>query len=170
MCQTTVIVGEVNIKYVMARWWSVEGQDTGSGVSKNGDHSKRRQQTGFYSTAAANFSAHPKSSLARIDKRTARATRNTRYRYNKIGPLDHKIADNCVSLACTNTVSSTISKPINTWKTSNESYSYNLLNRTNKMYTHDLFNLQQEWEAWLAPVYKQIRTTKSQLAQCTKYY
>ena len=35
------------------------------------------------------------------------------------------------------------------------------------MYTHDLFYLQQEWEAWLAPVYKQIRTTKSQLAQCT---
>ena len=31
------------------------------------------------------------------------------------------------------------------------------------MYTHDLFYLQQEWEAWLAPVYKQIRTTKSQL-------
>ena len=37
------------------------------------------------------------------------------------------------------------------------------------MYTHDLFYLQQEWEAWLAPVYKQIRTTKSQLTQCTKY-
>ena len=31
------------------------------------------------------------------------------------------------------------------------------------MYTHDLFYLQQEWEAWLAPVYQQIRTTKSQL-------
>ena len=31
------------------------------------------------------------------------------------------------------------------------------------MYTHDLFYLQQEWEAWLAPVYKQIRTTKSPL-------
>ena len=30
------------------------------------------------------------------------------------------------------------------------------------MYTHDLFYL-QEWEAWLAPVYKQIQTTKSQL-------
>ena len=30
------------------------------------------------------------------------------------------------------------------------------------MYTHDLFYLQQEWEAWLAPVYKQIQTTKSQ--------
>ena len=29
--------------------------------------------------------------------------------------------------------------------------------------------LQQEWEAWLATVYKQIRTTKSQLTQCTKY-
>ena len=37
------------------------------------------------------------------------------------------------------------------------------------MYTHDLFYLQPEWEAWLAPVYKQIRTTKSQLTQCTKY-
>ena len=58
------------------------------------------------------FSAHPKSSLARIDKRTARAAGNTRYRYNKIGPLDHKMADNCVSLARTNTVSSTITKPI----------------------------------------------------------
>ena len=29
------------------------------------------------------------------------------------------------------------------------------------MYTHDLFYLQQEWEAWLTPVYKQTRTTKS---------
>ncbi len=48
------------------------------------------------------FSAHPKSSLARIDKRTARAAGNTCYRYNKIGPLDHKMADNCVSLARTN--------------------------------------------------------------------
>ena len=38
------------------------------------------------------------------------------------------------------------------------------------MYTRDLFDLQQEWEAWLAPVYKQIQTTKSQqLTQCTKY-
>ena len=56
------------------------------------------------------FSAHPKSSLACIDKRAARATRKTRYRYNQIGPLDHKMADNCVSLARTNTVSSTITK------------------------------------------------------------
>ena len=37
------------------------------------------------------------------------------------------------------------------------------------MYTHDLFYLQQEWEAWLAPVYKQIHTTKSPRTQCTKY-
>ena len=58
------------------------------------------------------FSAHPKSSVALIDKRAARAARNTRYRYNQIGPLDHKMADNCVSLARTNTVSSTITKPI----------------------------------------------------------
>ena len=85
----------------------VEGQDTGSGVSKNGDHS-RRTAIRVYSTAADNFSAHPKSSLARIDKRMARAARNTRYRYNEIGPLDHKMADNRVPLARTNTVSSTI--------------------------------------------------------------
>ena len=115
------------------------------------------------------FSTHPKSSRSRIDKRTARATGNTRYRYSKIAPLDHKMADNCVSLARTNTLSSTITKLIKTSKTSNKSYSYHLLNRINKMYTHDLFYLQQEWEAWFAPVYIQIRTTKSQLTQCTKY-
>ena len=153
---------------IVMEWWSVEGQDTGSGVSKNGDHS-RRTAIGFYLLSSRQFSAHPKSSRARIDKRTARAARNTRYRYYKIGPLDHTMADNCVSLARTNTVSSTITKPIKTWKTSNKSYRYNLLNRINKMYTHDLFYLQQEWEAWLAPVYKQIRTTKSQLSRCTKY-
>ena len=149
--------------------WSVEGQDTGSGVSKNGDHSRRTPAIRFYLLSRRQFSAHPKSSLARIDKKTAWATRNTRYRYNQLGPLDHKMADNCVSLARTNTVFSTITKLIKSWKTSNESYSYNLLDCINKTYTHDLFDLQQEWEAWLVPVFKQIRTTKSQLTQCTKY-
>ena len=122
----------------------------------------------FYLFSRRQFSAHPQnqeSSRSRIDKRTARATGNTRYRYSKNGPLDHKMADNCVSLARTNTLSSTITKLMKTSKTSNKSYSYSLLNRINKMYTHDLFYLQQEWEAWLAPVYIQIRTTKSQLTQ-----
>ena len=73
-----------------------------------------RQQSGFIGSAADNFSAHPKSSLAHIDQRTVRAAGNTRYRYNQIGPLDHKMADNRVSLARTNTVSSTITKPIKT--------------------------------------------------------
>ena len=68
----------------------------------------------FIAQQQTTFSAHPKSSLARIDKRTARAAGNTRYRYNKIGPLDHKMADNCVSLARTNTLPSTITKPIKT--------------------------------------------------------
>ena len=58
------------------------------------------------------FSVHPKSSLTRIDKRVALAARNTCYRYNEISPLDHKMADNCVSLAHTNTVFSTITKLI----------------------------------------------------------
>ena len=150
-------------------WWSVEGQWPRQRSVKNGDHTRHMAAVGFYLLSRRHFSAHPKSSRARIDKRKARATANTRYCYNENGPLDHKMADNCVSLACTNTVSSTITKPVKTWKTSNKSYNYNLLNRINKMYTHDLFYLQQEWEAWLVPVYKQISTTKSQLTQCTKY-
>ena len=157
--------------YVM-EWWSVvTGQwarqrsrskmETTAGV---------RQQSGFTFSAADNFQ-HTKNphAHAQITKRMARATGNTRYRYSKFACLDHKMADNCVSLARTNTVSSTITKPNKTWKTSNKSYSYHLLNHINKMYTHDLFYLQPEWEAWLAPVYKQIHTTKSQLTQCTKY-
>ena len=60
------------------------------------------------------FSAHAKSSLARIDKRAAWAARKTSYYYNQVSPLDHKMADNCVSLAHTNTVSSTITKLIKT--------------------------------------------------------
>ena len=147
----------------------VEGQDTGSGVNQKVRLQQAEVAIRFYFTAADNFQHATKSSLARIDKRTARAARKACYHYNQISPLDHKMADNCVSLACTNTVSSTITKPIKPRKTSNKSYSYNLLNRINKMYTHDLFYLQQEWEAWLAPVYKQIQTTKSQLTQCTKY-
>ena len=147
----------------------VKGQDTGSGVNKVDDHSRRMAAISFYLFSRRQFSAHTKSSRSRIDKRTARATGNTRYRYSKIAPLDHKMADNCVSLARTNTLSSTITKLIKTSKTSNKSYSYSLLNCINKMYTHDLFYIQQEWEAWLAPGYIQIRTTKSQLTQCTKY-
>ena len=146
----------------------VKGQDTGSRVNKVETTAGVWQQSVFTCSAAV-FSTHPKSSRSRIDKRTARATGNTRYRYSKIAPLDHKMADNCVSLARTNTLSSTITKLIKTSKTSNKSYSYSLLNCINKMYTHDLFYLQQEWEAWLAPVYIQIRTTKSQLTQCAKY-
>ena len=149
----------------------VKGQDTGSGVNKVETTAGVWQQSVFTCSAADSFqhTLHTKSSRSRIDKRTARATGNTRYRYSKIAPLDHKMADNCVSLARTNTLSSTITKLIKTSKTSNKSYSYSLLNCINKMYTHDLFYLQQEWEAWLAPVYIQIRTTKSQLTQCTKY-
>ena len=90
----------------------VEGQDTGSRVSKNGDHSRRTAAIRFYSTAADSFSAHPKSSLTCVYKRMAWAARNTHYRYNQIGPLDHKMADNYVSLARTNTVFSTITKLI----------------------------------------------------------
>ena len=39
---------------IVMEWWSVEGQDTGSGVSKNGDHS-RRTAIRVYCTAADNI-------------------------------------------------------------------------------------------------------------------
>ena len=147
--------------------WS--GQRTGhrQRSQKSGDHSRRMAAIRFYLLSRRQFSAHTKSSLARTDKRTA-------------GPQGtHAIATIKSALWTTKwltivfhwpaQIHFTITKPVKTRKTSNESYSYNLLNHINKMYTHDLFYLQQEWEAWLAPVYKQIRTTKSQLTHCTKY-
>ena len=60
---------------------------------KNGDHSRRMAAIRFYLLSRRQFSAHPKSSLARIDKTTARAAGSTRYRYNQTAPLDHKMAD-----------------------------------------------------------------------------
>ena len=92
----------------------VEGQDTGRGVSKNGDHSRRNGNQVLLLQQQTIFSTHTKSSLARIDKRMVQAARNTHYLYNQIGPLDHKMADNCVSLVRTNTLSSTITKLIKT--------------------------------------------------------
>ena len=86
----------------------VEGQDTGSGVSQKGRPQQAYGGNQVLLNSSRQFSALPKSSLARIHKRTARAARNTRYRYNRISPLDHKMTDNCVSLARTNTLSSPI--------------------------------------------------------------
>ena len=39
---------------IVIEWWSVEGQDTGSGGSKNGDH-RRHTAIRVYCTAADNF-------------------------------------------------------------------------------------------------------------------
>ena len=105
----------VYIYVCVMEWWSVEGQDTGSGVSKMETTAGVWQQSGFICSAADNFQHTQKeSSWACIDTRMALAARNTHYHYNQNGPLDHKMADNCVSLARTNTVSSTITKPIKT--------------------------------------------------------
>jgi len=142
----------------MEWWWGRTGQwpRQRSRSKISGDHSRRMAAIRFYLLSRRQFSVHTKSSRSRINKRTARATGNTRYRYSESPLWTTKwLTIVSVSLARTNTVSSTITKPIKTWKTSNESYSYNLLNRINKIYTHDLICLQQEWEAWLAPVYKQ---------------
>ena len=79
---------------------------TGSGVSQN----LRPQQAEavlFSQQQTVRFSTH-KILTHTIDKKAAWATRNTCYHYNQIGPLDCKVAENCVSLACTNT--STITK------------------------------------------------------------
>ena len=63
------------------------GGRLGSGVSQKGRPQQAEAAVRFYSHSSRQFSAHP---LARIDKRAARAARKTRYRYNQIGPLDHK--------------------------------------------------------------------------------
>ena len=93
--------------------WSGRLQDTGSGVSQKARPQQAEAAVRFYCTAGDSFQ-HTQNphSPARIDRRAARAARNTLYRYNQIGPQDHKMADNCVSLARTNTVSSTITKLI----------------------------------------------------------
>ena len=96
----------------------VKGQDTGSGVDKVETTVGVWQQSGFTCSAADNFqhTQNPHAHAQVLGKRTARATGNTRYCYSKIAPLDHKMADDCVSLARTNTVSSTINKPVKTRK------------------------------------------------------
>ena len=81
--------------YVME--WS--GRRTGSGVSQKGRPQQAYGNQDFL--YSRQFSAHTKCSLARIDNSEARAARKTRSRYNQIGPLDHKMADTCVSLART---------------------------------------------------------------------
>ena len=72
----------------------VEGQDTGSGVSQKMETTAGGGGNQVLLYSSRQFSPHPKSSLARVDKSAARTARNTRYRYNQIGPLDHKMADN----------------------------------------------------------------------------
>ena len=143
------------------------------------EHSGRRNVTGsgvrqeettadFRHTAIKQFFSTPKM-LTCIDDSVVWAARKTCSRCNETGPLDNKMENICVSLAHTHTHTHKITtRLIKSWKTSNESWSYNPLNHVNRMYKHDLFNL-QKCEAWLVPVYIQICTTKSQLTECTEY-
>ena len=72
-------------KVVMERRSVEQDSDPGSGV---GQKWRPQQADGSNQVflSRRQFSAHTKSSLARIDKRTARATGNTRYRYSPSGP------------------------------------------------------------------------------------
>ena len=58
------------------------------------------------------FSAHAQWLLAHINNGVAWAAKKTRSHYNQIGPLDNKMDDICVSLACRNTIFSTITRLI----------------------------------------------------------
>ena len=55
----------------------------------------------------------------------------------------------CVSFPASNTVFSTITKPIKTWTVSNESLKTYLLNHENRLYKQNVAVLLQEWEACL---------------------
>ena len=89
--------------------WSC-GQDTGSGVSQKVRPQQAEVAIRFYCTSADNFQ-HTQNPHSHAWIREQCRPQETRYRYNQTGPLDHKMAYNCVSLACANTwntVSSTI--------------------------------------------------------------
>ena len=75
---------------------------------KKGDHS-RRTEIRIYSRQQTIFSTH-KMITRSIDNKAARAARKTPVATIKIGPLDHKTGNVCVSLAHTSFIFSAITK------------------------------------------------------------
>ena len=75
----------------------------------------RRQQSGFILQQQTVFQ-HTQNPHSHAYIREWRGLQGTLAitMYNQISPLDHKMADNWVSLTCTNTLSSTITKLIKT--------------------------------------------------------
>ena len=76
-----------------------------------------------------------------------RAARNTSIALSQNASLDNKVGEMCVSLPASNTVFSTIIKPIEAWMVSNESLKTYLLLHINRMYKQNVAVLLQEWEA-----------------------
>ena len=78
-----------------------------------------------------------------------RAARNTSIARSQNASLGNKISEMCVSLLASNTVFSTITKPIKAWMISNESLKTYLLNHMKRMYKQNVAVLLQELEACL---------------------
>ena len=66
-----------------------------------------------------------------------------------ITSVDNKISDMCASSPASNTVFSTITKPIKALMVSNENLKTYLLSHINRMYKQNVDVLLQEWEACL---------------------
>ena len=82
---------------------------TGSGGRQRGHHIRRTATMIYFHKDK--LSAHSQWSLARLNNSTARAAENT-LSLQSNRPLDHKVADICVSSARTSTIFSTITKLI----------------------------------------------------------
>ncbi|WP_293703671.1 hypothetical protein [Thiolapillus sp.] len=97
------------------------------------------QESGLFCSSRQNLSTLSSSSLSSNLTHpylysVTRAARNTSIARSQNASLDNKIGEMCVSLPASNTVFSTITKPIKAWMVSNESLKTYLLNHINRMY------------------------------------
>ena len=97
------------------------------------------QESGLFCSSRQNLSTLPSSSLSSNLAHpylysVTRAARNTSIARSQNASIDNKIGEMCVSLPASNTVFSTITKPIKAWIVSNESLKSYLLNHRNRMY------------------------------------
>ena len=112
------------------------------------------QESGLFCSSRQNLSVLSSSSFSSSLKHPylyslTRAARNTSIARSQNASLDDKIGEMCVSLPTSNTVFSTITKPIKAWMASNESLKTYFLNHRNRMYKYNVAVLIQEWEACL---------------------
>ena len=112
------------------------------------------QESGLLCSSRQNLSTLSSSSLSsnlthQYSYSVTRAARNTSIARSQSASLDNKIGEMSLSLPASNTVFSTITKPIKALMVSNENLKTYLLSHINRMYKQNVDVLLQEWEACL---------------------